>query len=393
MNAALEGIAEERLEIETGVIEDLVGVTTPIREVDPVVLLQTSDAFHESLEVSLAVDQRFDEVPFAPRLAVSTTSIDVRVRITALRSGEEPVVVSHAGSVDGRGHGAASRRMMCRMGRTAIALIVLALLLGACSGGEANDEREIAPSPTETDDPSPTVTVTETVPPTPEPTGSEAVAACPNEETVAPDETLRQPGVLSGDLEDDGVADDVYLAVDRSGEPGCQAFVVVQSGDAVRSAPVEVMQIPFEMGFPRLIGLPLIDDRPGAEIVIGVGAGASTQFAAVFTSLEGQLVPVLREGAPNLEASLLAFGGSVGHQDAFDCAPEAGEGAVVVSSAEADAGGARFSYVRRFFLPQGDAVYAEDESLREEGTIRFNRFGSLHEFPNAPFGSCPSGQL
>jgi hypothetical protein len=31
---------------------------------------------------------------------------------------------------------------------------------------------------------------------------------------------------------------------------------------------------------------------------------------------------------------------------------------------------------------------AEDESLRQEGSLRFNRFDKLHEFPNAPFGGC-----
>jgi hypothetical protein len=232
--------------------------------------------------------------------------------------------------------------------------------------------------------------VTETV--TPTPTETEASFDCPNQEVAVADKSLRRPGRLAGELDDDGVRDGVFLVVDQAGEPGCQAFIVVDDGD-LRSAQLELEQIPFEMGFPRLIGLPLIDERPGAEIVIGVGAGASTQFAAVFTSVQGEIVPVLREDAPNLEGSLLAFGGSVGHQDAFDCAPEIGPGAVVVSAAEPLAGGAKFKYVRRFFFSQSPAVFAEEQSLREEGSIRFNRFDSLHEFPNAPFGSCPTGEI
>jgi hypothetical protein len=277
--------------------------------------------------------------------------------------------------------------MMWPMRRSASFLVLLALLMSACGGGEDSP----SDAATESTEPSPTVTVTETV--TPTPTQTQAAFDCPNQEAAVSDESLRRPGRLAGDLEDDGLRDDVFLIVDQSGEPGCQAFVVVDSEGGLRSTPIELSQIPFEMGFPRLIGLPLIDDRAGAEIVVGVGAGASTQFAAVFTAVEGQIVPVLREDAPNLENSLLAFGGSVGHQDAFDCAPEVGPGVVVVSAAEPDAGGARFSYVRRFFVFETPAVVAEDESLREKGTIRFNRFDTLHEFPNAPFGSCPTGEV
>ena len=207
------------------------------------------------------------------------------------------------------------------------------------------------------------------------------------------DEGSRQPGRLSGELDDDGVPDEVFLVVDEAGEPSCQAFVVVASEGSLRSAPIEVPDIPFGMGFPRLISLPLIDDRPGAEIVIGVAAGASTQFAAVYTAIDGAIVQVVREGATAPQENLLAFGGSVGHQDAFDCAPEMGEGVVVVSEAAPVGGGERFRYVRRFFASPTPGEMTEEPELREEGTIRFNRFDSLHEFPNAPFGSCPTGEI
>lgn len=275
------------------------------------------------------------------------------------------------------------------MRRTLLVLVVLALLVAACGDDPPDSDGDGAAS--ESVEPTPTVTATETVEPSP--TETAVPSACANQESALADKSLRQPGRLAGELDDDGVRDDVHLVTDPSGDLGCQAFVVVESEGAVRAAAIEVPQFQFEMGFPRLIGLPLIDDRPGAEIVIGVAAGASTQFAAVFTSVEGRIVPVLRKGAANLEQSLLAFGGSVGHQEGFDCAPEVGAGAVVVSEARPVGNGAKFEYVRRFFFPQTPTVFAEDESLREEGSVRFDRFDSLHEFPNAPFGSCPTGEI
>jgi hypothetical protein len=262
------------------------------------------------------------------------------------------------------------------------------VLLVACSSN-AEETPSSSSTPPDADAATPTVTVTATVSPTP----SVAVPTCPEQQGSIEDPNLQQPGRLVGDLDDDGTADEVYLVVDRDGEPGCQAFLVAESDTELRSVPVEIVDIPFELGFPRLISMPLIDDRPGAEVVVGVLAGASTQFAAVYTVVDGNLVQVRREGAVRAEDSLLAFGGSVGHQDAFDCAPEVGQGVVVVSSAEPVGGGARFRYVRRFFVSPEPGVVAEDPSLREEGTVRFNRFDTLHEFPNAPFGSCSTGEI
>lgn len=274
--------------------------------------------------------------------------------------------------------------------RSLIALVCLALLAGACGG----DEPEKDPTVPEvgTSEPTPSATVAETVTPSP----TEEVAQeplCPNQAETVADESLRGEGRLTGELDEDGVPDVVSTAVDQTGEPGCQAFLVVESDGDIRSTPIEVTEIPFTMGFPRLIALPLINEQPGAEIVVGVGAGASTQFAAAYTAVDGQIVPVLREGAANLEQSLLPFGGSVGHQDAFDCAPEAGPGAIVISTAAPVGAGARFSYERRFFLPAEPDLFVEDPSLLQEGTIRTQRLDSLHEFPNAPFGSCPTGEV
>lgn len=275
----------------------------------------------------------------------------------------------------------------------ALILLVASLAFAGCSGG--GDEEPTTPEagepseePTE---PVPTVTVTETV--TPTPTETVSAATCPNQEAAVSSPAFRAPGRLSGEMDGDGIADRVHLAIDEGGEPRCQAFIVVESEGAVRSVPIEVADLQFEMGFPRLISMPLIDDREGAELVLGVAAGASTQFAAVYTAVDGGIVQVVRSDATGPEDSLLGFGGSVGHQDAFDCAPEKGEGVVVVSEAVPVGNGSRFEYTRRFFVPDGPAVYTVDPSLEETGTVRFNRFDTLHEFPNAPFGGCETGEI
>lgn len=214
---------------------------------------------------------------------------------------------------------------------------------------------------------------------------------CANQETAVANESLRHRGRLTGDLEEDGVREEVSVAVDESGEQGCRAFLIAEGEGTVRSTPVAVPDIPFELGFPRLISMPRIDDRRGDEIVLGVAAGASTQFAAIYTADDDALIQVLREGASSPQENLVAFGGSVGHQSGCDCAAEKGPGVIVISEATPSGDGRRFDYVRRFFVPSGPGNYAEAPSMREKGSIRFNRFETLHEFPNAPFGSCSMG--
>lgn len=271
--------------------------------------------------------------------------------------------------------------------RILVAVMSATLLFGACS-----DEGGVepgAPVASETSDPlpstSPTTIPSSTSTPVPE-------AACANQDSIVADPDLRARGRLTGDLEADGVPEEISLAVDEGGPPGCQAFVVAESEGATRAVEVGVPDLPFKLGFPRLISLVLVDDRPGAEIVVGVSAGASTQFAAVYTSIDGRLVQVVREGAASPQDNLLGFGGSVGHQSAFDCAPDVGPGVVVVSEAQPVGNGARFRFIRRFFSSSSPGVMAEDESLRDEGFVRFDRFDTLHEFPNAPFGSCSTDE-
>ena len=275
---------------------------------------------------------------------------------------------------------------MRRFGLSLCATFVLLGAGAACSGGDP--ESSASPSVPAESEPAetPTGTATATSPPAEE-------SACANEATVVEDPSFAVSGRLKGDVNDDGVADEVSLAVDESGEPGCQSFIVMTSEELTHATEIAVPEIPFELGFPRLIALPEIDGRPGAEVVVGVTAGASTQFAAVYTWVDDRLVQIEREGAESPEENLLAFGGSVGQQFAFDCAPEVGDGVVVVSEARPVGNGARFSYVRRFFVSNEPGVVAEDESLRDEGTVRFNRFDTLHEFPNSPFGSCPTGEV
>lgn len=264
------------------------------------------------------------------------------------------------------------------LGPTIAAAFAVALVLGACSG----DEPPAAPA---SKAPKAVTTVSPAPSATPSPTPSTLVSGnCPNEAAVASNSLDRVSGPLIGDVDGDATPERIYLAVDDTGSPGCQAFVVV-SGTAISSAPVADWDPAAGLPAPSLNRLVQIDGRPGAEVVVNLAAGASTQFVGVFSVAGGSFERLTtdRRADPSIPADEFAFGGSVGHLDAVDCTTD---GDVVVSSAVPK--GARYQVERRFYSPRGAALDLDDAKTQrpEVAASAIDRFP---EFASSPFGSCP----
>lgn len=244
------------------------------------------------------------------------------------------------------------------------ALLVASLLLAAACEGSPSDGR---PNSAVTSTPRPTTT-----------------SSCPNLDEVISNPSLAKPGSLSGDVDGDGSDDEVRLASDEGGEEGCREFVIADTGDVVHALPIEQEGMAFVLNLPQLRGLADIDGRPGAEIVVDLVAGASTQFAGAFTMGGGPLERV--EIAENSAAGddLFAYGGSVGHLDGVDCVAGGG---VVVSSAVPR--GVRYLVERRVLvLDEGELRAIETERVRAPFEDLRERFPELG---GAPFANCPSG--
>jgi hypothetical protein len=189
---------------------------------------------------------------------------------------------------------------------------------------------------------------------------------------------------MSRDVDGDGAPDQIQIALDRSAAPACQAFLVAQTESKVVSGPIPSWTLEGGLPQPRLHSGAQINDAGGEEVVVDVATGASSQFAAAFADVDGSFLPLSFDKEPPVGLKdMFAYGGSVGHVDGVDCAPDGG---VVVSSAVA--GGSSYEVTRRFFTVHGATLKA-DPSRDQTTTSSFSGLSRFPEFPAAPFGNCP----
>lgn len=245
--------------------------------------------------------------------------------------------------------------------RALVLSICAVVVLGACSDGTEPAPRT-APTPSEA--------------PAPEP-------ACPNQEAVIADISLRAGEDLPGDVDGDGAPDSVSIYFDPTGEPGCQAFVVAELREGGPLAgPLETWRSDYGLPRPTLNSLHDLDRDGTAEIVVNTGVGASTQFVGIVTEEDGVLEQVTADvQAPQgLADGMFGFGGSVGHLEAVDCAAE---DMIVSSFAVPD--GEVYEVTRTFFTFDGATLV---RAGRRTERMPIDRIQELPEYALSPFGGC-----
>ena len=251
-------------------------------------------------------------------------------------------------------------------------LVAASIALGACSDDE--------PPPAQASEEPAATTTAPPPPPTPTPTPA-LETACANQEAVVADASLRAGQPASGDVDGDGTEDSVSVHFDPQGEPGCQAFVVAESASATLAGPLETWREDFGLPMPTINTLTDVDGQPGAEVVVNMGAGASTQFVGIVTARNGALVQVTSEGLPDqVDEGVFGFGGSVGHLEAVDCGRFGG-----VIASFATPAGKRYRVERRYLVFEGtELVFSHQEVER----VLLELIDRLPEYSSSPFGSC-----
>lgn len=238
-------------------------------------------------------------------------------------------------------------------------LLAVCLLLAACSGDEPEPRARKAPPMTAA--------------PAPD-------YACPNQEAVIEDVSLRTGITQSGDVDADGDADTVSVHYDAEGAPGCQGFVVVETAaGGILSGALETWRSEFGLPMPTLNRLADVDGEPGEDVVVNMGAGASTQFVGVVVEDGGVLRQVTTDVPGQAADGMFAFGGSVGHIEAVDCAPEG----IRVSFATPD--GDVYRVERRLFHLSGTELVQDAKDVERVPIEELDRFP---EYAASPFGSC-----
>jgi hypothetical protein len=183
------------------------------------------------------------------------------------------------------------------------------------------------------------------------------------------------------DIDADGSADGVYIARDPGGDDGCKAFVVAATRSGKLVAAVQDDVVAYELGLPLIGSVVQVDEDPGAEIVVLITAGASTQFYGVFTERNGELVRVGLEAEPQGAGALFGYGGSAGHIEGVDCL---GAGRVVVTTAVPEGG--RYVLTRRIFSASGEAWALHSVDRRK---LKARAFHTVPELATGAFSSCP----
>jgi hypothetical protein len=265
---------------------------------------------------------------------------------------------------------------MNRFGQVALLVAVIGLLAG-CSDDEPVARAPVAPA-----------VETPAAPSTVVPVESPSAVAVTDCAGVDPGNPLhRVSGPMIGDVDGEAAPDHVYLTVDQAGPEGCRAFVFV-SGVATFAAPIQDWDPAAGLSSPTLNRLVQIDGRPGAEVVVNLAAGASTQFVGAWSGFGADLQRIVAEDRASDPStgggSLFAFGGSVGHLEAVDCTTAAD---VVISSAIPK--GARYQVERRFYTPEGASLNLE-AAKTEHPIVSADRINDFPEFGASPFGTCPS---
>ena len=260
-----------------------------------------------------------------------------------------------------------------------IILVGLLLVSATACGGDDEPSSDSAPTPLPSASPEPEPSAE----PTPTIVEPEPENDCPNQAGVTTgDDAFGRS--LKGDVSGDGQPDVVTIVRDESGPQGCQTFLIVESAAGERSTPIDQEGMSTDVGFPALVSLANIDGEPGLDVVMNMVAGASTQFAGVFTAADG--VPQrLRFEQPTEFGDLFPTGGSVGHLEASDCV---GPGAIVISRAVPQ--GDEYKITRTAYVVVDGLLTPQEEGVKT-ARLPIERLDRFPEFRASPFGSCPAG--
>jgi hypothetical protein len=214
--------------------------------------------------------------------------------------------------------------------------------------------------------------------------GAPPASECPNGQKVA---AARAARAVRADVDGDGDGDRVWLAADRRGPPGCRSFIAALLDERVVVAPVHAGpaagSVP--LGLPAIVGFAPIDDVPGDEVVVDVGAGASTLYAAVYTARAAGLAQVSIRGMGSSGPGLFPHGGSVGHVDGVGCARD---GTVLMSSALARGSG--YTVTRRHLLIEGATWSVAPARTRRARASPAKLISRFPELGAPPFAGCPA---
>jgi hypothetical protein len=192
---------------------------------------------------------------------------------------------------------------------------------------------------------------------------------------------------LRVDVTGDGQPDTVAAASDPGAVKPCRGFVAVRvSGGGVYAAHLIPAAVPIRGIRARVVGVPRLGGRAGADIVVDTGAAVDAVLAQLFTFTGGRLravhVPDQQDG------SFIVVGGGLMFPRGAGCTRN---GRLILSQAAQTADGQWFRVTRRTYpLQPGGLGFTQPEATR--ATVPVNQLGvRFPEFVGPHWRACSSG--
>jgi hypothetical protein len=208
---------------------------------------------------------------------------------------------------------------------------------------------------------------------------------CPHQQAVVAGALHRSH--LRVDVSGDGKPDTVAAASDPGAAKPCRGFVAVQvSGGGVYAAHLIPDAVPIHGIRARVVGVPRLGGRAGADVVVDTGAAVDSVLAQLFTFTGGRLqavhVPDQRDG------SFIVVGGGLMFPRGAGCTRD---GRLILSRAAQTADGQWFRVTRRTYpLRPGGLGFTEPEVTR--ATVPVKQLGiRFPEFVGPHWRACSSG--
>lgn len=186
------------------------------------------------------------------------------------------------------------------------------------------------------------------------------------------------------DVTGDGRADTVAAVTVAGAAKPCRAILAVRvAGDGVLTRHLIAAAVPVRGLRARVIGVPRLGGRAGAEVVVDTGAAADAILAQMFTVVDGRLRAMHVPDQP--DGSFIVVGGGVMFPRGAGCTAA---GRLVLLRAAQTRDGERFRVVRRTFAVAPDGVrFARRSTTR--ATVPVNQLAArFPQFAGSHWQSC-----
>ena len=179
---------------------------------------------------------------------------------------------------------------------------------------------------------------------------------------------------LRVDVSGDGRLDKVAVASDAGAAKPCRGFVGVRvRGGSTYSTHLIPNAVPIKGLRARIVGLPQLGNRPGAQIVVDTRAAVDSVLAQMFALADGALRPVR---VPEFkDGTFIVEGGGVVYPHGAGCTTDR---RMVLSQASQTKDGKRFHVSRRTYEVRGKRVRFSKPEV-ERTTVPVNQL--VNRFP------------